>query len=130
MKFVPFIWSENNKQTEKDSVYGFKSKWPIYCLSLKSLNGIWKSLDDKIDWCSNKKILKTIDTDDIDCFLDKNLDIKFEIEIFQENLSEIFFLKIFNEIYCYTTNDFNENDEYVNVRFYFDIENFLLVGLS
>jgi hypothetical protein len=129
MKYVPFIWSDDTPK-QKDSIYKYKSKWPIYSLSLKDPTGMWLSLENKIEWCAEKNILKDMDEKDIDLFFDENSNIEFELILFEKVLPEMFFFKILDKMYCYATNDFKEDDEYVDVRFYFDIEELLTTDLS
>lgn len=123
MKFVSFKWLEKKYKPNKDMIYKYRSKWPIYSLSLKTKTGTWSSFEEKIKILSDHNLVQDITDDEINLFLDKNQNIEFEMIVFQKLLSEVYFLKINNNIYSYTTNIPKKNR--IDVRFYFDIDNFL-----
>lgn len=127
MKFAPFKWLEKIHKTKKDATYKYKSKWPIYNFSINYKTGMWTQFEEKIDLLAQKDCIQDINENDIDLFLDKNSDIEFEMIFFQKILSEVFFLKIKDVMYCYTTSIPKKNR--IDARFYFDIEKFLFSDL-
>jgi len=107
-----------------DYIFEYQSKWKFFELNLNSKNGIWNTLQDKIEEVCEDSI---ISADDIDKFLDENPDIEFEFESFLHIMPEIFFFKKEGKLYCYTCNIVeaeNKNYSHVIIRCFFDTKEF------
>ena len=73
-----------------DRVLLNKTKWSFYLLNKKNKKSIWHKIQEKVESLSTD--VNNIQ-DEIDKFLDMNSEIEFEIEFFNTEMSEIFFLK-------------------------------------
>lgn len=107
-----------------DYVFEYQSIWKFFELNLNSKNGIWNTLQDKIEEvCEDSSIT----ADDIDNFLDENPDIEFEFEFFSDIMPEIFLFKKKEKIYCYSCNILEAEDKnysHVLIRCFFNTEEF------
>lgn len=103
----------------------YQSKWPFYEFNFENENSLWHLIQDKIDQtCDDFEFTP----EDIDDFLDKNPDMELEIDFFINEVSDIFFFKFKNEIFCYVSNTTEmaiRNEPKILCRFFFDLEKFL-----
>jgi len=122
------IFSENNRKKNEDMIYKYQSIWSIYNLSTKNKKGLWETFENKIlDLVEHNK-LQDISEKEFQYFLDENPNIELELYIFEKTLPELFFVKVDDIIYCYTTSKLNKKlKKFIDVRFYFDIEKFLKI---
>jgi hypothetical protein len=124
MKIFPFSWSK--RRSTKDMIYPYQSKWSIYNFSTTTKKGLWQQFEEKILELYSQNLIKDLSENEMNDFLDKNPDIEFEITFFKKSLTEIFFLKMNKEIYCYTTSPLKiKMSPKIDVRFYFDFKKFL-----
>lgn len=127
MKNINFQRAYNKKRINKywDYVFEYDSKWKFYHLNLNNKNGLWNSLQNAIE-----KIIEegSITNADIDDFLNTNPHIELEIDFFVNELSEIFFFRSKNKMYCYSVNlkeaEKNKKGKII-ARFYFDLNEFI-----
>lgn len=127
MKVYPLVFYEKMEKDEtKDLIYKYQSNWPIYSLSLEDKEGMWFKFSNVL----NSLELQDLTAKQLNKFFDQNPDIEFEILYFNKSLPEIYNFKYKNKIYCYTTNKFKKHHDYIDVRFYFDLEKFLKFNLS
>lgn len=129
MKFIPYRWFEKLNKTNSDMVYKYQSKWPIYNLSLYRKTGLWYRFNNKVIEILEKKIFDVLKEEDVDNFLDENIDVEFEMIFFQKSLSQIEFFKFKNKVYCYVFNNVKKNDTRIDVRFFFNVNEFLTLDL-
>jgi len=121
-------FSENNRKKDEDMIYKYQSVWPIYSLSTKNKKGLWETFENKILDLVECNKLQDVSEKEFQCFLDENPNIELELCIFEKTLPELFFIKVDNTIYCYTTSKLNKKlKKFIDVRFYFDIEKFLKI---
>jgi len=111
-----------------DRIFLKQSKWPFYLLNTKNKKSIWHKIENTIE---NKCDSADITPDEMYDFLDKNPDIEFELDFFTNEMSEIFFFKIKNQMFCYTC-DYHIFDKIPNkkvkTRFYFDYKELLNIN--
>jgi len=124
MKVFPFSWSK--RRSTKDMIYLYQSKWPLYNLSTLTKKGLWQKFEEKILELHSKNLIDDLSENDMNNFLDKNPDIEFELMVFKKSLTDVFFIKIDKDFYCYSTSALKiKMPSKIDVRFYFDIEKFL-----
>lgn len=122
------MFTEDIKKDGKDLIYKYQSIWPIYNLCTTTENGLWDIFENKILELSERNLLEDVTEKEFQKFFDDNAEIEFELIVFEKNLPELFFLKINNKIYCYTTSKMGKKlKKYIDVRFYFNIEDFLKI---
>lgn len=129
MKVSPLdMLSEDIKKDGKDLIYKYQSIWPIYNLCTTTEDGLWEIFENKILDLAERNLLKDLTEKEFEKFFDNNTDVEFELLVFKKKLPELFFLKIKNKIYCYTTSKIGKKlKKYIDVRFYFNIEEFLKI---
>lgn len=118
------FFNKNKINKYYDYIFEYQSNWKFFELNLNNKNGIWYTLQDKIEEVCDDT---NISADDIDNFLDENPDIEFEFEFFLNVMPEIFFFKIQGKLHCYTCNIVeaeNLNYSHVIIRFFFDTKEF------
>ncbi len=127
MKNINFQRAYNKKRINKywDYVFDYDSKWKFYYLNLNNKNGLWNSLQNAIEKIIDEGSITNADIDD---FLNTNPDIELEIDFFVNELSEIFFFRSKNKMYCYSVNlkqtEKNKKSKIIT-RFYFDLNEFI-----
>lgn len=105
----------------KDKLIDYKSKWPIYVLHSVHSEGIWIRFNLKLDILEYQNKLQDITKDDIEDFLEENLDIAFELHFFEDFLPDYYFFKFENKMYCYSIGKKGKDKVRMYVRFYFDL---------
>jgi hypothetical protein len=127
MKVYPLVfYSKKEINDTEDLIYNYQTIWPIYSLTVKDKNGLWFKFSNVLDSLE----LQNLTVKHLNKFYDQNPDIEFEIYYFNKSLPEIYSFKYKNKIYCYTTNKFKKQDDYIDVRFYFDLKKILKINLS
>jgi len=122
------MFLKNIKKSKKDLIYKYQSIWPIYNLCTTTEDGLWEIFENKILNLSEKNLLEDVTEEEFQKFFDENTNIEFELIFFEKTLPELFFLKINNKIYCYTTSRMGKKlKKYIDVRFYFDVQDFLKI---
>lgn len=122
MKIYPLVYYDKLEiNNTEDLIYSYQSIWPIYSLSLNDKNGMWFKFSNILDSLK----LQNLGVKNLTKFFDQNQNIEFEILYFNKSLPEIYNFKHKSKIYCYTTSKLKKNDDYLDARFYFNIEKFL-----
>lgn len=73
-----------------DRILSVHTKWPIFFINKKNKKSVWHKIQERIEELSTD--VENIQNE-IDNFLDSNPEIEFEIEFFNNEMPEIFFLK-------------------------------------
>lgn len=110
---------------KKDRIIDYKSKWPFYVLNSLDTKGIWLRLKSNLDILEYQKNLQEITVKEIEEFFLDNPDIAFETDFCEESLSNYFFFKLKNQIYCYTSGKKGKDKTRIYARFYFNLEDFI-----
>jgi hypothetical protein len=113
---------------KNDRTANYNSKWPIYFLDVYDKKGLWKKIQDKLKILENLDLLKEISEKDLIEYFKKNSDVDFEILFFKKLMTKHFIFKINNKIYSYTVG--NKSKRKIYARFYFDLNELLLLKLS
>jgi len=104
-------------------VFNLQSKYPIFLLNCTHEKSTWRIIQKNITKLENKNKQQDINEKDVEIFLQNNLDINFEIEIFDDVISDYYYFRIDEEIYCYGASQINKKN--IIVRFFFDIKKFI-----
>lgn len=107
---------------KKDKTFNYISRWPIYTLHTLDTDGIWLRVKNQLDILEYQNSLQELNVDELDKWLDDNPDIAFETDFFEEMLSNYYFFKFKNKIYCYTTGKKGKDKVRIYARFYFNLE--------
>ena len=110
---------------KKDRIIDYKSKWPFYVLNSLDVGGIWLRLKSNLDILEYQKSLQELTVKEIEEFFLHNPDIAFETDFCEESLSNYFFFKLKNQIYCYTSGKKGKDKTRIYARFYFNLEDFI-----
>lgn len=110
------------KMGKKDKTFNYISRWPIYTLHTLDTGGIWLKVKNQLDILEYQNSLQELSVDELDKWLDDNPDIAFETDFFEEMLSNYYFFKFKNKIYCYTTGKKGKDKVRIYARFYFNLE--------
>jgi hypothetical protein len=102
-------------------VFNFQSKYPIFLLNCVYKNGTWQTLKRNIE--KLEKDTQAIKEGDVEKFLGDNLDIDFELGVFDDILFDSYYFLIDNKMYCYCLHEIGDN--YIMARFFFDIKEFI-----
>ena len=73
-----------------DRILSIHTKWPIFFINKKNKKSVWHKIQERIEELSTD--VENLQNE-IDNFLDSNPEIEFEIEFFNNEMPEIFFLK-------------------------------------
>jgi chromosome segregation ATPase len=73
-----------------DRILSVHTKWPIFFINKKNKKSVWHKIQERIEELSTD--VENLQNE-IDNFLDSNPEIEFEIEFFNNEMPEIFFLK-------------------------------------
>jgi hypothetical protein len=103
-------------------VFNLKNKYPIFLLNHSNKEGTWNKFQDKLAEL-DQSVLEDIKEEEVIKFLDENLDVYFELELFDDLFPDPYYFKIKNQIYCYSILEMSGN--YSTVRFFFDIKKFI-----
>lgn len=107
---------------KKDGVFQYDSHWPIFVLHSTDPTGIWTRLQNKLNILEYQNILQNLPVNEVEDFLNCNSDIEFELNVFDEEMSDFHFFKFKNQIYCYTTGRKGKDKNRFYARFYFNLE--------
>jgi hypothetical protein len=113
---------------KNDRTANYNSKWPIYFLDVYDKKGLWKKIQDKLKILENLDLLKEISEKDLIEYFKNNSDVDFEILFFEKLMTKHFIFKINDKIYSYTVG--NKSKRKIYARFYFDLNELLLLNLS
>lgn len=122
LKVLENIPDEYSFLSLDSKVFNLKNKYPIFLLNHTNKESTWNKFQDKLAKL-NRTELENINEDNVIDFLNENLDIYFELEMFDDLFSDPYYFKIKDQIYCYCIVEMSEN--YSTVRFYFDIKKFI-----
>jgi len=111
--------------SKKDRIINYKSKWPFYILNSLDKQGIWLRLKTNLDIMEYQKNLQELTVKEIEEFFLDNPDIAFETDFCEDTLSNYFFFKYKNQVYCYTTGKKGKDKTRIYARFYFNLEDFI-----
>lgn len=117
---LPAEYSFLSKDTR---VLEYQSIFPFFQFKFTNKKGSWAKFCEVINRLETEEKCSEIEPEEIIPFLDDNPHIEFEIEMFEDMLTEIIYFKYLGKVHSYAVQQTSKN--MITVRFFFDIKEFI-----